>query len=71
MKIASFFSGIGGFDLGFERAGHEVVYQCEKEKFCQRILRHHASPAYRSEIGIPSAGAFPLRLRGVNAKLIT
>lgn len=41
MKIASFFSGIGGFDLGFERAGMEVVFQCEKNAFCKDVLNKH------------------------------
>lgn len=41
MKIASFFSGIGGFDLGFERVGMEVVFQCEKNQFCQKVLKKH------------------------------
>lgn len=26
MKVVSLFSGVGGFDLGFIRAGHEVVW---------------------------------------------
>jgi DNA (cytosine-5)-methyltransferase 1 len=38
---ASFFSGIGGFDLGFERAGIPTVYLCEKSPFCRRILAQH------------------------------
>ncbi|RJP53691.1 MAG: DNA cytosine methyltransferase [Anaerolineaceae bacterium] len=41
MKIASFFSGIGGFDLGFEKAGHEIVFQCEIDSFCKMILNYH------------------------------
>ncbi len=41
MKVASFFAGIGGFDLGFERAGYEVVFQCERDSFCQSVLRKH------------------------------
>jgi DNA (cytosine-5)-methyltransferase 1 len=41
LKVASFFSGIGGFDLGLEQAGMEVVFQCEINKFCQRILKKH------------------------------
>jgi DNA (cytosine-5)-methyltransferase 1 len=36
--MASFFAGIGGFDLGFERAGVETVWQCEKKDFCLDIL---------------------------------
>ena len=41
MKVASFFSGIGGIDLALERAGMEVVFQCEILPFGQRILRKH------------------------------
>jgi|GEM_PF-983682 len=39
--VASFFSGIGGFDLGFESAGFSISMQCEVEPFCQSILRKH------------------------------
>jgi DNA (cytosine-5)-methyltransferase 1 len=39
LRLASFFSGIGGFDLGFERAGYEVVFISEKEPFCLSVLR--------------------------------
>lgn len=41
MNVASFFAGIGGFDLGFERAGMSVVFQCEIDPFCQKILKRH------------------------------
>ncbi len=41
LKVASFFAGIGGFDIGFERAGMETVYQCEIDTFCNNILNHH------------------------------
>ncbi len=41
IKVASFFSGIGGFDLGLERAGMHVVFQSEINKFCQKVLRKH------------------------------
>lgn len=40
-RVASFFSGIGGFDLGFERAGYELAYQCELDKFCTHLLEKH------------------------------
>jgi DNA (cytosine-5)-methyltransferase 1 len=40
-KIASFFAGIGGFDLGFERCGMETVFQCEIDKYCQKVLKKH------------------------------
>ena len=41
MRVASFFSGIGGIDLGLENAGMEVVFQCEILKFGQGILQKH------------------------------
>lgn len=41
MKVASFFSGIGGIDLGLEQAGMKVVYQCEILSFGQKILKKH------------------------------
>lgn len=39
-RAASLFSGIGGFDLGLERAGFEITFQCELNKFCRTILKH-------------------------------
>ncbi len=41
LKVASFFSGIGGFDLGLERAGMEVVFQSEINTFCRKVLQKH------------------------------
>jgi DNA (cytosine-5)-methyltransferase 1 len=41
LKVASFFAGIGGFDLGLERAGMKVVFQCEIDPFCQSVLKKH------------------------------
>lgn len=38
---ASFFSGIGGFDLGFQRIGIKTVSLCEKKAFCRRVLIQH------------------------------
>ena len=40
-KAASLFSGIGGFDLGFEKAGFEITFQCEINDFCRNILQEH------------------------------
>lgn len=37
-RLNSFFAGIGGFDLGFERAGISPVYHCEKDLYCRNIL---------------------------------
>lgn len=47
VKIGSLFSGIGGFELGLERAipGAITVWQCEQNKFCQKVLKKHWSRA--------------------------
>lgn len=41
MKVGSLFSGIGGFDLGFEQAGFESEWQVEIDKDCKRVLSKH------------------------------
>jgi len=41
MRKASLFSGIGGIDLAAHWAGMETVMFCEREPYCQRVLRKH------------------------------
>lgn len=41
LTFGSLFAGIGGFDLGFERAGLECKWQVEIDPFCQRVLAKH------------------------------
>lgn len=41
MRFASFFAGIGGFDLGFQRAGMQPAFHCEIDPYCQTILKRH------------------------------
>jgi site-specific DNA-cytosine methylase/intein/homing endonuclease len=40
-KVVSLFAGIGGFDLGLERAGFEVVRQVEIDAYCLKVLEKH------------------------------
>lgn len=39
MTVGSLFAGIGGFDLGFERAGFEIKWQVEIDERKQAVLR--------------------------------
>jgi DNA (cytosine-5)-methyltransferase 1 len=41
LTFGSLFAGIGGFDLGFERAGMRCEWQVEIDPYCQRVLAKH------------------------------
>lgn len=41
MTFGSLFAGIGGFDLGFERAGMRCVWQVEIDPYCRKVLSKH------------------------------
>lgn len=40
-RVNSFFAGIGGFDVGFEKHGFRTTLLCEINPFCNEILTKH------------------------------
>lgn len=73
MTVGSLFTGCMGFDLGLEAAGMEVVWACESDPACQRVIARHRPdlPIYEDvrmfseEVGVEVprvdvlAGGFP------------
>lgn len=59
MRVGSLFSGIGGLDLGLERAGMEIAWQVESDPFCQDVLQRHW-PGVRKFGDIREIGAHEL-----------
>jgi site-specific DNA-cytosine methylase len=47
LTLGSLFAGIGGFELGFERAEIRTVWQVEIDEWCQKILAKHFPEAQR------------------------
>lgn len=41
MNVGRFSPAIGGFDLGFERAGMWVDWQVERDAYCRAVLARH------------------------------
>jgi DNA (cytosine-5)-methyltransferase 1 len=41
LTFGSLFAGIGGFDLGFERAGMKCKWQVEIDPYCRQVLWKH------------------------------
>ena len=39
--INSFFAGIGGFDVAFEKNGFSPAFYCENNDFCRGVLKRH------------------------------
>jgi DNA (cytosine-5)-methyltransferase 1 len=47
LTFGSLFAGIGGFDLGFERAGFECRWQVEIDQYATKILEKHWPQVHR------------------------
>lgn len=41
LTYGSLFAGVGGFDLGFDKAGWDCKFQVEWDKHCQEVLKRH------------------------------
>ena len=52
-RAISLFSGIGGLDIGFSKAGYNIIAQIEIDTFCQRVLKRHSKEWW------PDATIFP------------
>jgi DNA (cytosine-5)-methyltransferase 1 len=57
LTVGSLFAGIGGFDLGLERAGMRVIWQSEIDPYACAVLRKHWPdvPNYGDIRGITAA----------------
>ena len=64
LRVLSLFSGVGGFDLGLERAGMSTVFQCEIDAHCQQVLAHHWSDVPRWDDVTTLTGAYVLEMTG-------
>lgn len=64
LTVGSLFAGIGGFDLGLERAGMSVRWQVENNGWCQRVLAKHwpTVPRYGDIAEVDWAGVEPVDL---------
>ena len=64
LRVLSLFSGVGGFDLGLERAGMVTVFQCEIDKHCQQVLEHHWADVPRWDDVTTLTGEYVLEKTG-------
>ncbi len=76
VRFGSLFAGIGGIDLGLERAGMECTWQVEIDDYCTRVLAKHWPdvPRYGDIRGLTPpavdliAGGFPCQPHSIAGK---
>ena len=79
LTMGSLFTGIGGLDLGMERAGFEIKWMVEIDDFCNKVLEKHWPEVKRyrdvREVGKHNlesvdliAGGFPCQPHSVAGK---
>lgn len=59
LTLGSLFAGIGGFDLGFERAGFKTTWTCEIDQKAQAVLRYRFPDAAHHD-DVTQVGAYNL-----------
>ena len=59
-SVGSLFAGIGGFDLGVERAGCRIEWQVEIDPWCRKVLAKHWPEVPRYE-DVKEVGAHNLK----------
>lgn len=66
LTFGSLFSGIGGIDLGLERAGMKPLWMCEKDLYARKVLKKHWPdvPIYEDVCKIDGAVLMPNVLCG-------
>jgi DNA (cytosine-5)-methyltransferase 1 len=66
LTVASLFSGIGGFELGLQRTGHEICVFCENNIEAQRVL-HARFPGVPVRKDIRTVKKLPAKVNLITA----
>lgn len=66
LRIAGLFAGIGGMELGFERAGHKTAMLCDVDEAARAVLAHRF-PGVRLSKDVTTLSRLPARTDMVTA----